>query len=80
MNETETPRWSTNHEDVMAKLPQDRQERIKARAWELLAADAESDELPMGRLVAHAVEEYRQGRITNIRDLAKEIDVDLDNE
>ncbi len=35
---------------------------------------------PFDGLARHAIEEYRQGRTTNIYDLARELDVDLANE
>jgi hypothetical protein len=66
-----------SHDDIMAGLPPERRARIEARTRELLAAEADSGEPPLSGLVAHAVEEYRQGRTTNIRDFAKEIGVDL---
>ncbi len=37
-------------------------------------------ENPFDGLALHAIEEYRQGRTTNIYDLARELDVDLANE
>ncbi len=67
-----------SHDDVMADLRPERRARIEARTRELLAAETESGEPPLRGLVAHAIEEYRQGNTTNIRDFAKEIAVDLD--
>ncbi len=37
-------------------------------------------ENPFDGLALHAIEEYRQGRTTNIYDLARELDVDLTDE
>ncbi len=66
-----------SHDNVMAKLPHDRQGRIRARTRELLAAEADSGEPPLGGLVTAAIEEPPRGRTTNIRDVAKENGVDL---
>ena len=66
-----------SQEDVIAKLPHDRQEKIRARAWELLMQESAMIELPAGGLVALAIEEYRQGKTTNINDLTQELGIDL---
>jgi len=77
MNKTGKRKCSTNHEHVMARLPQDRQERIRARAGDLLAQESATTKLSPVELVAHAIDEYRQGRTTNIYEVAKELGIDL---
>lgn len=37
-------------------------------------------ENPFDGLALHAIEQYRQGKTTNIYDLAKELDIDLTDE
>lgn len=71
---------TVSHDEVMSRLSPERQARIKARTQELLEEESAGRESPFDGLALHAIEEYRQGRTTNIHDFAKELGVELADE
>lgn len=69
-----------SHDEVMAGLSPERQERIKVRTQELLEAESAGREPPPDGLAANAVEEYRQGRTISLEAYAAKHNINLTDE
>jgi AbrB family looped-hinge helix DNA binding protein len=70
-------------------IPADVREQLGIEAGDVLFLESDAKHAvihlakaqnPFDALAEHAIEEYRQGRTTNIYDVARELGIDLDDE